>query len=104
MASLDRVIEDPSTGRRVTFLVTADETNGQYLKIKEEMPPGSGGTPMHIHLSYTESLEVVEGAMDVNIGGGKEHHRVLHVGEQAHVPLNTWHRWWNSGDIPTLRN
>jgi hypothetical protein len=35
---LPRTIENPLTGERVTFLATAEETNGEYVRIRIEVP------------------------------------------------------------------
>ena len=62
---LTRTIENPLTGERVTFLATAGETNGEYVRIKNETSAGAAGVVMHYHLSYTEAFEVLEGSLDV---------------------------------------
>jgi hypothetical protein len=50
---LPRTIENPITGERVTFLATAEETNGEYVRIRYETPAGAPGVVMHYHLAYT---------------------------------------------------
>ncbi len=40
---LARTIENPLTGERVTFLTTAEETNGEYVRIRNETSAGAGG-------------------------------------------------------------
>jgi mannose-6-phosphate isomerase-like protein (cupin superfamily) len=92
---LPRTIENPLTGERVTFLATAEETNGEYVRIRNETSAGAQGVVMHYHLAYTEAFEVLEGTLDMCVGT-KENHLVLAEGESAFVPLNTAHRFWNS--------
>jgi quercetin dioxygenase-like cupin family protein len=99
MSSLNRTIENPLNGERVTFLTTAQETNGAFVKTVVELLPGSQGQPSHYHLTYTETFEVVEGQLDICLGG-KKHHRVLRSGESVHVPLNAVHSFWNSSTEP----
>jgi mannose-6-phosphate isomerase-like protein (cupin superfamily) len=99
--SLPRTIENPLSGERITFLATAEETGGEYVKIRNETSAGAQGVVMHYHLSYTEAFEVVEGNLDVCVGS-KENHRVLAGGESVFVPLNTAHRFWNSGTEPVV--
>jgi quercetin dioxygenase-like cupin family protein len=101
MPSLNTTIENPINGERVTFLVTGQETNGEFEKVKVELPAGASGPPLLYHLAFTEAFEVLEGQLDVSIGG-KQHHSVLTAGEKALVPLNTVHRFWNSSNAPTV--
>jgi mannose-6-phosphate isomerase-like protein (cupin superfamily) len=96
---LNRTIENPLNGERVTFLTTAQETNGAFVKTAVELPPGSQGQPLHYHLTYTETFTVVEGQLDMCLGG-KKHHRVLRRGESGHVPLKAVHSFWNSSTEP----
>ena len=46
MAPNSRTIENPINGERVTFVTTAQETNGTYVKTAVELPPGSQGQPV----------------------------------------------------------
>src|SRR3712207_641713 len=97
--NLERTIENPVTGERYTFLATAEEKNGELLKLKEEIPAGTSGAPLHYHLTFTEGFEVLEGGLDLRVG---EDHLVLGSGESATVPLGTPHRFWNSSDEPAV--
>ena len=98
---LAHTIENPLTGERVTFLTTAEETNGEYVRIRNETSAGAQGVVMHYHLAYTETFEVLEGTLDMCVGT-KDNHLVLAGGESAFVPLNTAHRFWNSGAEPVV--
>ncbi len=62
--SLPRTIENPLSGERVTFLVTAQETDGEYVRIRNETSAGAQGVVMHYHLAYTEAFEVLQGSLD----------------------------------------
>jgi mannose-6-phosphate isomerase-like protein (cupin superfamily) len=99
--TLPRTIENPLSGERVTFLATAEETNGEYARIRNETAAGAQGVVMHYHLTYTEAFEVLEGTLDVCVGT-KENHLVLGEGESAFVPLETAHRFWNSSTEPVV--
>ncbi len=66
MTPQNRVIENPIEKTRTTFVKTGEETNGEYLLLKEELAP-HGGTPMHYHLSFTEKFEVLEGQLNIMI-------------------------------------
>jgi mannose-6-phosphate isomerase-like protein (cupin superfamily) len=101
MDSLPRTIENPLSGERVTFLATAEETNGEYVRIRNETSASAPGVVMHYHLTYTEAFEVLEGRLDMCVGT-KENHLVLGEGESAFVPLDTAHRFWNSSTEPVV--
>ena len=96
---LPRTIVNPVSGERVTFLATAEETDGEYVRIRNETSAGAQGVVMHYHLAYTEAFEVVRGTLDVCVGT-KKNHLVLTKGEFVFVPLNTAHRFWNSSTEP----
>jgi mannose-6-phosphate isomerase-like protein (cupin superfamily) len=99
--ALPRTIENSVGGERVTFLATTEETNGEYVRIRNETSAGARGVVMHYHLAYTEAFEVLEGSLDVCVGT-KENHLVLAEGDSAFVPLNTAHRFWNSSTEPVV--
>ena len=98
---MGQVIENPVTGERLTFLVTAEETGGELLKVKSELPAGSLGVPMHYHLAFTERFEVLDGILDMCVGS-KKNHIVLTAGQSAFAPLYTPHRFWNGSEEPVL--
>ena len=98
--ALGRVSENPITGVRHTFLVTGEDTGGEYVRVRAELPPRAPGVPMHFHLSYTERFEVLEGRLDLCVG--KKNHVVLTSGQSAFVPLKVPHRFWNATDEPVV--
>jgi len=99
--SLPRTIENRLTGERVTFLATAEETGGEYVRIRNKTSADAQGVVMHYHLSYTEAFEVLEGRLDMRVGD-EDNHLVLGEGESVFVPLYTAHRFWNSGTEPVV--
>lgn len=99
-AGMPRVSENPITGVRHTFLVTGEETGGEYVRVRAELPPRAPGPPMHFHLGYTESFEVLQGRLDLYVG--KNNHVVLTSGQSAFAPLKVAHRFWNATDEPTV--
>jgi mannose-6-phosphate isomerase-like protein (cupin superfamily) len=80
-----------------TFLETSEETGGEHTLVEVEVAPG-GGTPPHYHKTYAEHFEVLEGRLEVHVGGET---RTLGVGQKATVPLNTLHNFRNPTDEPT---
>jgi quercetin dioxygenase-like cupin family protein len=89
-------IQDSATGKRryyhpaqkdpATFLQTSEETGGERTLV--EVAPG-GGTPPHYHKTYDEHFEVLEGVLELRVGGDT---RNLHAGQKALAPKNTLHK------------
>jgi len=92
----ERVIENPVIGDRVTFLKTAEETDGEYLRARVELAP-RGGNAMHYHLTFTEAFEVLEGRLNVDSDG---RHLVLEPGQKALIPKESRHRFYSTSDEP----
>ena len=65
---MERVIENPVLKDRTTFLKTTEETKGEYLLLKSEVGP-HGGVPLDYHVTFTERFEVLEGQLNVIVGG-----------------------------------
>ena len=99
--TLPRTIENPITGERVTFLASRDDSDGSYVRIRNETSAGSRGVVLHYHLTYTEAFEVLEGRLDMSVGN-KQNHLALAAGSSAFVPVRTAHRWWNSSSEPVV--
>ncbi len=98
--NLPRTIENPISGERVTFVATAEETDGEYTRIRTEISAGGRGTVLHYHLAYTEEFTVLEGTLNMCVGRGNE--RALEKGESVLVPLRTPHRFWNASSRPAV--
>jgi quercetin dioxygenase-like cupin family protein len=79
-----------------TFLKTSEETGGEHSLIEVEVAPGGGNTP-HYHKTYAEHFEVLEGVLEVTVGGET---RALHPGEKAVAPKNTLHNFRNPTSEP----
>ena len=80
-----------------TFLKTNEETGGEYSLIEVEVAPGGGNAP-HYHKTYNECFEVLEGVLEVMVGGET---RVLRPGDKAVAPKNTLHNFRNPTGEPT---
>lgn len=80
-----------------TFLKTSAETGGEYSLIEVEVAPGGGNAP-HYHKAYDECFEVLEGVLEVMVGGGT---RVLRPRDKAVAPKNTLHNFRNPTREPT---
>lgn len=77
---------------------TAAETQGSSFEMEWELDPRTGGTPVHIHPSATETYEVLEGQLNLYLDGAW---RTLYAGEKASVEPGTAHTFRNSSDAPT---
>ncbi len=82
----------------VTFLQTADETNGASTLFDMEAAPG-GGNALHYHKTFAEHFTVVSGELGLQIG--KEQFN-LKPGQEVVVPIMTLHRWYNRAQQTAL--
>ncbi len=69
------IVRGPSVGRAVgvldarsIFKVTADETDGAYAILEQEVPVGHG-PPLHVHRHETEVFTILEGDFELTVGG-----------------------------------
>ena len=51
---MNRTVKHKVTGEQITFLETADETQGKYLYIEVALPPQGDGPPLHSHDEFEE--------------------------------------------------
>ena len=79
-----------------TFLETSEETGGERTLIEIELAPGGGNAP-HYHLTYDEHFEVLEGALEVQLGKAS---RTLRPGEEAVAYNTVLHRFRTPTDEP----
>ena len=77
---------------------TARETHGGSFEMEWELAPRTGGTPVHVHPQATESYEVLEGKLDLYVGGTW---RTLSPGEKASVNPGVPHTFRNANDART---
>jgi uncharacterized protein YndB with AHSA1/START domain len=95
MANSGDVLDLTPLGVRVELLRTADDTGGELLEfdvIGRARGMLAGG---HVHVSQTERLEVLSGAMALTIDGEKH---VLTPGQAMEVPAGTPHRQAPAGN------
>jgi quercetin dioxygenase-like cupin family protein len=89
-----RRIYNPIQKDYATFLETSEETGGVRTLMEIEVAPG-GGTLPHYHLTYAEHFEVLEGELEVMVGGET---RTLLPGQKAVAPIDTLHNFHNATD------
>jgi mannose-6-phosphate isomerase-like protein (cupin superfamily) len=95
MAKRGDVIEHPVTGERITFLKTAEETNGEYTLLDLHVKSHGFVAAPHVHPRLQETFEIRKGTFAFVIDGEK---REVRSGEGATVPPGAPHAWWNSGE------
>jgi mannose-6-phosphate isomerase-like protein (cupin superfamily) len=76
---------------------TTADTAGELFEATNWVAAGMGGPPVHVHPTAEESYAVVEGTMDVFVGG---EWTTLRAGETATVPPDTPHTLRNSSPEP----
>lgn len=84
-------IEDPTTGQRVVFLRTAEQTAGELLECDLFVRPG-GFVPLHAHPRQEERFEARAGRMRFRLGRAR---LVVAAGETVVVPPGTAH-WFRN--------
>jgi mannose-6-phosphate isomerase-like protein (cupin superfamily) len=95
MARKGDVIEHPVTGERITFLVTGEETGGEYYRNELRVKPRGFVADPHVHPKMEETFAIISREFTFVVDGEK---RKLGAAEGATVPAGTPHTWWNSGD------
>lgn len=95
MARAGDVIENPLSGERIRFDLTAAETGGAYFSGTIFLAPLGAGPPEHVHPVMEERFRVVSGTLSAQVGGAR---RTCGPGEELVVAPGTPHRWWNETD------
>ncbi len=80
-----------------TILKTSEETGGDHTLVEIELASGGGNTP-HYHKTYDEHFEVLEGGLEVLVGGET---CVLGPGQKAVAPRDVLHCFRNPTDGTT---
>jgi len=88
---MPRVIHNPRTGQRMTF-VTDDP---EVLEIDTLNPPSDQREPEHVHPKQDSGARVTSGALVFEVDGVR---RRVEAGGSIEIPANTPHRFWNDGD------
>jgi quercetin dioxygenase-like cupin family protein len=75
----------------------AADSAGQFVEMEFTLPPGSIAPPPHVHPLPVEEYEILEGTLDVMIGGTW---RTLAAGQSASVPTGVLHTFKNRSGAP----
>ncbi|MEE1131727.1 MAG: cupin domain-containing protein [Caryophanon sp.] len=94
---LAQTITHKYTGEQITFVETAEQTNGKHLLIEVTLPPFGDGPPLHVHDSFVEHFTVLEGTLTVIVD---ETTHTLQAGDNITAPMYTPHTFTNDSDAP----
>ena len=94
MAYSGEILENPVSGERFVFHLTADDTGGDVLAFDLEVAPDGHVPGAHVHPTQEERFEVVSGAMKFRKGFRTV---VAGPGETVIVPPGTTHQFANAG-------
>src|SRR6266545_440177 len=74
MAYAGQVFTDPITGTHIVVLKTSAETGGKLLQFEEMYPPrrGKEANSPHVHLTFDERFEIVEGRAAYVVNGEEQ--------------------------------
>lgn len=95
MAKSGDVIEHPVTGEKFTFLETARDTGGEYVRIEARVSPHGFVAAAHIHPLIEETFDVRAGTWAFVVDGKETR---VGPGGGAIIPAGTPHAWWNAGE------
>lgn len=96
-AHAGKTVNCPPAGQRITFLETADDTDGEYVRVEITLEVRStrDHAVKHVHPHQTETITVRSGRMCVDRNGETWD---LQTGESVTFEPGDAHAFWNSGD------
>ncbi len=89
---MKRTIVNPIIKDTVTFLQTAEESDGKLTEADITLMPG-GGNPLHYHKTYSETFTAVHGEVGVKLG--RKETKILREGESFTVEPMSLHSFFN---------
>jgi quercetin dioxygenase-like cupin family protein len=98
MTATGLTLESPKIGQTITFVQTAQDTNGEELVIEARMRPGAF-IPPHRHLHQEETFEVLAGTGTFSVAGRKI---VATGGEHVRIVAGVAHRFRNTSNDDVL--
>jgi len=78
---------------RIRFLITGDETGGDFFLAEVIVSPG-GGTRPHVHSREEETFRVLQGTLTVRVGGETV---TASPGDVVYLPRGVVHCFQNAG-------
>ncbi len=95
----DDTIDNPVTRERITFIETAAQSAGTRTIADVDVAPG-GGVFLHRHADHEEWIDVLDGEIEVTVGGVPRRAR---AGEHVVIAAGDVHGWRNPSGDRTLR-
>ena len=95
MANSGDIIVHPVTGERFTFLETAQDTGGEYVRIEARVSAHCFVAAPHVHPLTEETFEIRAGTWAFVVD---DEEKRVGPGEEATIPAGTPHAWWNAGE------
>jgi len=92
---MDKIV-NPVIGEEIIFLTTSKQSNGEKTIMEVTIGP-KGGNPLHYHKRFSETFNVLEGELSLQVGKEK---MKLKVADTATAPMNTNHRFYNTSGKP----
>jgi quercetin dioxygenase-like cupin family protein len=92
VARRGEVLESPINGQRAIFRQTAEDTDGEVLRLDFFVAPGGFLGNEHLHPKQEERIENLSGTLRCRIAGRE---RSVGAGEAITVPPGTPHTLWN---------
>ena len=96
---LGRTFKNPLIGDEVTFVETAASTAGERTVLELRLAPG-GGNPLHLHDTYDETFEVLEGTLHCDLDGETVR---LEAGDSLTAPRGRPHRFYAGSEPARFR-
>lgn len=87
----------PTTGEWVFGLVTSRDSNGEFERGVGIFRPGNAGPPEHLHPSYDEHFDVIQGEFVFKVA---DEEGTVSAGERLTVARGTPHTFRCIGDLP----
>ena len=92
----NRTITNPMVKDKVTFLKTAEDTNGEQTLLSIDLAI-NGGNDLHYHDTFEETFIAVEGTLGITL---EDKEIILQPGESITVPIGLLHRFYNPNGHP----
>lgn len=92
MARAGQILENPVTGERLKWHLTAADTDGAMVRVELWVEPGGGSFARHAHPCGDERFEILSGCLELVAGG---HTTTLGPADRGVVPAGVPHRWRN---------
>jgi quercetin dioxygenase-like cupin family protein len=99
MATTGQTVYNPVTKEQITFLKTAEDTNGESVEILLNLPADAAVPGTHVHPEQYETFHVISGVMKFRMGLRKI---VAGPGETVVVPPGAVHNFANAGDTEVV--